>query len=147
MSLGGVQIARPWLVSTRIQNTGNQAIESRDIESPLRLTFQTSMVVSAVPRESFPDGIETLVEIEDSTVTFRHQLLNPGEWFSVDLLLDGEPARSRATARITGVSGNIDISLPKDATEPEALFIAVPKPVEWSCSVPRFVRQFGLGIF
>lgn len=105
VSVSGRQIAQPWLVTFTIKNDGNIPIEERDVEAPLRLQFERSKVVSSEIVKKNQDSVGAEVTNGSDYIILTHKLLNPGDFITVDVLLDGEPAMPpSASCRISGVS-------------------------------------------
>jgi hypothetical protein len=101
---GDVRIKAPWLVSGKIENTGNQPIEERDIEAPARIRFDGGRIVGVEILQSSQEGLASKASIEGNDVVFSHKLLNPGDWIGFDVIFDGEPTTPpTALSRISGI--------------------------------------------
>ena len=127
---GNVRIGTPWLVSGRIENTGNLSIEEHDIEAPARVRFIGGHVVGAEVTQKSQVGLCGRVNIEVNDVVLVHKLLNSGDWIGFDVIFDGEPAiPPQVSARISGIrSVKQTIVQSGDARRFPALF-PLPTPV------------------
>lgn len=102
---GDVRISTPWLISGRIENTGNRPIEEHDIEAPARIKFDRARVVGVEIVQRSQDGLFGKAAIDGNDVIFLHKLLNPGDWMTFDVIFDGEPGTPpTASSRISGIT-------------------------------------------
>lgn len=135
--LKGEPVTSPWLVSLKVENTGELSIEERDIESPLKLLFQGGKPISAETQSRSDRSISSTSVIDASSITIRHKLLNPGDWIAVDILFDGEPSiPPTALTRISGVTSPKTFSL-KPTPDNKKRFIpfGLPIPVVYTALV------------
>lgn len=92
------------VVLVRVQCTGNGPIVANDYETPLRLQFEDeATVLSADAVDTTPLGIPVSLACDGSGAIASKQLLNPGDFFTVRLLVENSKGRLEATARIAGV--------------------------------------------
>ncbi len=129
ITLGGERLQAPWLLSARLENTGNQPVEARDIESPLQLTFEQGRVVGAEVVEKSQQGLVAKATHDGNTVTVSHTLLNPGDWIGFDIFFDGEPSRPKASVRISGVSDLTQVTNLPGEKKPHPMLWSVPIPL------------------
>jgi hypothetical protein len=100
---GNAHIDSPWLISGKLQNTGNLPIEEHDIEVPARMRFGGGRVVGAEVTQRSQVGLFGRVNVDGNDVVFTHKLLNPGDWIGFDIIFDGEPGLPVASSRISGI--------------------------------------------
>ena len=100
----GQEVQDPWLLTVRIESSGNTPIEERDIEKPLTVSFNDTKILGVEVSQVNPDNIDVSVASSGSDVVVNHKLLNPGDWIVVDVLSDGEPIASEVSFRISGIS-------------------------------------------
>ena len=126
------EVKAPRVVSARFENIGNVAVEKRDIEKHLTLEFQSASVLGVEIRKRNPQNLEVVSVYDEKKVVFKHGLMNSGDWFTFDVLLDGEPDWPKASFRISGVQSPI-ITFP---LEREAVFYAtlflIPTPIQYT---------------
>jgi hypothetical protein len=128
---GGQQVRHVYLLLVRFTNSGNQPIESDDYERPLNLSVEapsrvlTVQVAETNPSNLLPDLLpdgaggwrdeippELALDSELRTVPFRSVLLNPGDSFTIKMLVSQfTPGRLGIDARIVGVKS---ISMAKE---------------------------------
>lgn len=106
----GVCVRSPWLATIRIGNTGRRAILAGDFVEPIRVRYERNApfdgYVTAASRDGlWPEGSsiwpadpESPVGNPDGVVEIQPVLMNPGEWFELQLLSDGSPGRIALTA-------------------------------------------------
>jgi hypothetical protein len=99
----GIQIRQPWLLSARLENTGDLPLERRDIEQPLTLVFQTVRVLGGDVSARSPRDLEASARVDSLSVIVTNGLLNPGDSYSIDILTDGRPQLPAASMRVSGV--------------------------------------------
>ncbi len=125
--LGEIRIAAPWLVSGKIENTGNRPIEERDIEEPLRLSFSGGHVISAEIAQKSQRALFASAAASGNDVVITHKLLNPGDWIGFDVIFDGEPAMPPDLSfRISGISHPKQIV--GTSVEPKRSVASIPLP-------------------
>lgn len=127
--LAGNSVGSPWLLSGKLENSGNTPIEERDIETPIRLTFEGGNLLSADLGSKRNPDIFAKTDVQGNTLVIHHKLLNPGDWIGFDLVFDGEPRIPAALAvRISGVeTGNQKIIQPEKYQSHLSL-VPVPRP-------------------
>jgi hypothetical protein len=105
VNIAGTRVSAPWLVSARLENSGNQPIEARDLEALPKFKFEGTKVVNADVISKSDPSIFAQTTVSDDTVSVEHKLLNSGDWIDFDILLDGEPSLPpRLSLRIVGIS-------------------------------------------
>jgi len=150
--LGAERLQSPWLFSGRIENTGDQPIEAKDVESPLQLSFDQGRVVGAEIVDKSQPAINAKATHDVNSVTISHTLLNPGDWIGFDILFDGQPARPNASARVSGVSTLLQISSPPGEKQGHPTLLNVSKPWTYFLVIlgsvaAGVVLVFGFGLF
>ena len=106
----GRPISQLTKISAVVINAGGIAIEKRDIERPSLLQFDgaRARIIEVHITQKNPPGLEASVVAEPNAVRIEHGLLNPGNSFSFEILLDGDPGGSLPAldSRISGVEPN-----------------------------------------
>ena len=132
VTVNGTQLQSPWLLAVRLENTGNQAIEEREIERPPTLHFQGGIIVAANLKQKSHEGMAAALRQTQDELVIEHKLLNPGDWISLEVIFDGEPILPpRASLRISGVSAPIQSILASGPGKQfrDTLLKGVPGPV------------------
>lgn len=135
--LKGEPVSSPWLVSLKVENTGELSIEERDIESPLRLVFNGAKPISVETQSRSDRSISSISSVDGNSITLRHKLLNPSDWIAVDILFDGEPSIPPvALTRISGVTSPKTFSL-KPVPDNRSRFapFGIPMPLVYTALV------------
>lgn len=105
VSVLGNRVMAPWILSGRLENTGTIPIEERDIEQPIQIDFGKSKIINADVVQKNQDSLFAKINTNTNSIEVIHKLLNPGDWVSFDIVLDGEPnIPPNSTLRISGVS-------------------------------------------
>lgn len=128
---GGQQVRQVYLLLVKFTNSGNQPIRSDDYERPLNLSVEaparvlTAQVAETNPSklrpDLLPDGAggwcseippELALDSEMRTLLLRSVLLNPGDSFTIKMLVSRfRPRRLKIDGRIVGVK---DIVMAKE---------------------------------
>ncbi len=132
ISLGGQLVRSPWLFSIRLENSGNQPIETRDIEAPPHLAFSSASVVGAEIVGRSQPALAASVAHKDGIVTIQHGLLNPGDWIAVDVLVDGDPGVPSVSARISGISVLSEVRPAPGPSIARATLFPLPLPLTYA---------------
>lgn len=132
VTAGGSVVTAPWLVSAKIENTGNVPIEERDIEAQAKLSFSNTKVIAVeITRKSQLD-IYGAVRAIGSDVFIENKLLNPGDWIAFDMLFDGEPLLPAVlTVRISGVAKPIQLVASAESKKLAPALFPVPLPATY----------------
>ncbi len=144
LSVGGVPVEQPWLYSIRVENTGSLPIESRDVEGPLGITFSEGRVLGAELANLIPKNLSAVVESKSNSVTIAHKLLNPGDSFVVDILLDGQPKSPSVVARISGITGITEVQVQEKDASGKSLVVSMPKSLEFLILA---ISSLGVAVF
>jgi hypothetical protein len=102
VSYGDRKLSDPYLVVVRIANTGKMEIRPEDWEEPLSLTVGSEIVDSGIVGTSSRDLKVEVTHVDSRQIRCSKILLNPGEWFDIQMLVDGPGNMSEASARIAG---------------------------------------------
>lgn len=128
---GGQRVRQVYLLLVKFTNSGNQPIRSNDYERPLSLSVEdparvlTVQVAETNPSNLLPDLLpngaggwcselppELALESELRTVPLKSVLLNPGDSFTIKMLVSRfTPGRLKIDGRIVGVK---DIVMAKE---------------------------------
>lgn len=85
----GAPVRNLSLLIIRISNSGMVPILSSDFESPLSIAFKPDTKIFDVQIiETTPAALSPQTDITDTTITIAPLLLNPGDLFTVKLLVD-----------------------------------------------------------
>lgn len=102
--LGDQDCKCPNRVTLRVQNTGAVHLSPEDFGSPIEVTFPGSVWLTAtLTGRSNPHidlGTQHYVP-NTNTYVCEPSLLNPGDWFEIEFITDGEPADPVVSAWIT----------------------------------------------
>lgn len=103
----GRPISQLTKISALVINSGPIPIEKRDVERPSVLQFDDTKarIIEAHIVQKSPPGLEATVTTESNAVRIAHGLLNPGNSFAFEILLDGDPGSALPIldSRISGV--------------------------------------------
>ena len=130
ISIDGNPVAEPWLVSGKLENSGSQPIEERDIETQATLFFSNAKIVAAEIVQKSQPGIYAAATFGGPEVIVHHKLLNPGDWIAFDIVFDGEPQIPPVLSlRISGVTAPNQrvVSFGERAAYPA--IVTLPNPV------------------
>jgi len=104
-----IPIDDPWVSIVRIRNTGKKSISQHDFSSgePITLMSPSTLVdrqLMDASNDLSPREVAEINEYEDDRdaefpVLITPKLLNPREWFDVQVISDGGPGELRVTAR------------------------------------------------
>jgi hypothetical protein len=129
-------LQKPYLLSARIENSGDLPIEERDIEGPVSMTFMSARVITVEITGVHPAGLFATATNAEKTIIISHKLLNQGDWIAFDVLLDGDPDEPTISARISGIPSitTIPLSAQQRAVSTTAAW-PLPKPVTYAALV------------
>ena len=99
---GDRHLKDPHLVVIRVANGGKVEIRPEDWEEPLSLNTSAEIIDSGVVGASSKDLQPEITSGEGHEVCLSKDLLNQGEWYDVQMLLDGSGGVSGVSARIAG---------------------------------------------
>lgn len=107
---GNEQLSDPHALTVRIRNTGMSAVRAGDYEKPIVIKVGSAQIYevfisgASEPAPYTTDDVNTEgEEAGKGVIPMRPKLLNPGDWFEVTAIVDGEP-KPMATARFAGQS-------------------------------------------
>jgi hypothetical protein len=107
-----------------IKNSGNVPIASSDFVGPIRLHIKNSTILSvSVPKQS-PSNLAVTANTEGQTIVIQPLLLNPGDYFTVQLLLTGN-WDCNIDIRAVGVSA-LEEARPPGRLGPKELYVITP---------------------
>jgi len=126
----GQTVSNPWIADVRVANSGDVPILAADNEVPPTLSFHGSRIVSASISSKSDTNPVVVLDTTLDTVRLRQQLLNPGDWYVVSVIVDGEVSKPTVSARIAGIakveeiqaSGAADVSQKKASWLSRELF-------------------------
>lgn len=105
----GVRVVAPRIVSVRIRNTGTTAIREAEYTRPVRIRYAANPPFEATVVACSPDsGLEGVRNLHAASgepdVLLQPGLMNPGEWFDVQMISDGPHGRISVDARFADQS-------------------------------------------
>lgn len=124
-------VEQPWFLTARLENTGNTPIIEDDIDTLLLLQFPAGRVLGVDIGATNPPGIPAAAIQQASEVEIEPTLLNPGDYISFDVLLDGDPKLPTALVRVVGVSRPIVLHPSDETSTFYATWFQLPRPVEY----------------
>jgi hypothetical protein len=98
------QIESPLLILLKIVNSGNLNIESKDLDQPLVATLNGEILSSSISYTS-PKGLREYVKwnvVDGKQLKFDNMLLNKGDCFEVQVLIDNPSMVSKPSATLEG---------------------------------------------
>jgi hypothetical protein len=99
----GREIKDPRLVRLRVINDGTEPISPSDYAAPLTLRFDTPIApIAPTVARQHPHNLNATVAIFEAGLEVKPVLINPGDWFEIRFLLDGELPAIRLLVRIVG---------------------------------------------
>lgn len=101
----GAHLTAPHQLRVVVSNNGNLPIHPGDVETPLVVHFDGSQVITTDDSKRAPDDLNAQCSrLDTDKVVFTHGLLNPSDRLVCNLIIDGAPAKFKATGRIAGIS-------------------------------------------
>jgi hypothetical protein len=107
------EVDNPFITQICIENTGKQVIESDDFLSPLQIYRKDASVLEWGVVDESEDSLSgdiglTIFPGEPERIDSFPSTLNPGDWFVVQIICDGNPAQPLCvTTRIKGQTRKI----------------------------------------
>lgn len=89
VTVDGAEVHSPRLISVKLEDTGNTSIQSQEIRDPLSITFTTANVLKATVTDISPKELASSVINNGKSVTIKFDLLNPGDYIVLSILVDG----------------------------------------------------------
>jgi hypothetical protein len=98
---GDQKIKDPFLLTVRVRNTGKRAIEAGDYADPITVTCTGSRPFDGFINQVFPQELRVADDPRSlaQLAALRPPLLNPGDWFELQFLTDGDPAEITVRSR------------------------------------------------
>lgn len=105
LAFQGEPLDRADSLTVRFANSGDTPIEPGDFEDRMTIDLTpSSRVLSATLEQSNPDGVKPTLSVDGHQLFIEPLLLNPGDTFSVTLVVAGDSGDPTLNARISGVS-------------------------------------------
>lgn len=104
VSLDGSPVGNVHLIVIGVKNSGNQPILEGDFVRPFRVIFgaETKLLSADVVKQT-PSNLGASFNIDPAFLQLSPLLLNPGDYFVVQLLISAPELKVSADARIVGV--------------------------------------------
>ena len=135
----GSEVRIPWLLSLRVENTGDKPIDSKDIKDNLSITFPQAQILRAQLTEKHPKEISSKIDINTNTLSVVFDLLNPQYNLSFDALLNGEPWNASTSFRMIGKYALVEVPFTQKPSQP---FVTWPRV---SSDVQVWILVFATG--
>lgn len=91
-------------VQYRIINNGNRPVQIDDFISPIKIIVSEGKILSSDVINTVPKNNNVTLKSNDSLVEIGFNLLNPGEYFVLSMLIDGASLKYEVFSRIKGIS-------------------------------------------
>lgn len=115
VQVDGVAVRNIDLMFIEVQNSGNHPISRTDFDVPFAIVFEPpAHIISAVVDAEAPDNLGVALEVEEKKVILNPMLLNPGDKFTLKLLLSSDSGKYAVLGRVVGVK-EISESRPRDS--------------------------------
>ena len=99
-----VKLENPHIVGVKFTNSGDVPIERQDFDSQLHIVFDENVrVLGHKFVKVKPEEIELVSTIKNHQIFINPTLLNAGDSFILEVLLDGKDTDFAASARISGI--------------------------------------------
>jgi hypothetical protein len=121
-------LTEPRLMVLEITNTGNAEIRAEDFAEPFRIKLKDAIRIESVTiAKTRPNGLPVqTIQPDPLTIELAPLLLNPGDQFILEVLLDGKAAEVEATGRVAGVKQISNLSPTKEPrTRPRRAYPAI----------------------
>jgi hypothetical protein len=130
VKVGNKMATAPWLLSGRLENTGNVPIELNDVEEPVKIAFLSGKILGAEISQRSQQDIYANLNFDSSSIEIHTKLLNPGDWVNFDIIFDGQPEIPGIESfRINGISTPIQLIVPEEGKKIFLTFFNIPKTV------------------
>ena len=96
VQVDGVVVRNVDVMFVEVQNSGNHPISRSDFDVPFA-------IISAVVDAEEPDNLGVALEVAEEKVTLQPVLLNPGDKFTLKLLLSNNSEKYAVLGRVVGV--------------------------------------------
>ena len=104
VQVDGVAVRNIDVMFLEVQNAGNQPVSRSDFDVPFAIEFEPpAYIISAVVDAEEPDNLGVTLEVAEQKVTLQPILLNPGDTFTLKLLLSSDSKKFAITGRVIGV--------------------------------------------
>ncbi|EMD1213029.1 hypothetical protein [Vibrio alginolyticus] len=101
-----VRLDNPHIVGIKLTNSGDVPIERQDFDSQLNIVFdKDAKVLGHKFVKVKPEEIELVSTSENHQISINPTLLNSGDSFILEVLLDGKSPDFTVSARISGIDG------------------------------------------
>jgi len=104
------------LILVKFINQGNIPIVKTDYESEIQIVFADSVnIVDAEISEKKPSNIDIAIKKNQNSIFLTPSLLNPGDYYTVRIILDSKKSDFQVLSRIAGID-KIDEVIKKEPT-------------------------------
>jgi hypothetical protein len=104
VQVDGVAVRNIDVMFLEVQNSGNHPVSRSDFDVPFAIEFEPpAYIISAVVDAEEPDNLGVTLEVAEQKVTLQPILLNPGDKFTLKLLLSSDSKKFAITGRIIGI--------------------------------------------
>lgn len=104
VQVDGVAVRNIDVMFLEVQNSGNHPISRSDFDIPFAIVFEPpARIFSAVVDAEEPANLGVSLEVEEQRVSLKPILLNPGDKFTLKLLLSSDSKGYDVVGRVIGV--------------------------------------------
>ena len=105
VSFNGKPVQNLKIYSYGVKNSGSLEIRTEDFERPLQLELSDGVRMLEVRSDrQHPKELSPRIAVNGQTVEVTPLLLNPGDFFVIDILATGEPGNIKVNQRIAGIN-------------------------------------------
>lgn len=109
VQVDGVAVRNIDVMFLEVQNSGNHPISRSDFDVPFSIEFKPpAYIISAVVDAEEPGNLGVNLEVVAHKVTLQPILLNPGDKFTLKLLLSSDSKEYRVSGRVIGVKDIVE---------------------------------------
>jgi len=113
----GVEIEDIYLTNLKIYNSGSIPIKTSDFEADISVVINKgARILEAGIKETSPPDLIIEPFLKDNKVNIRPLLLNPADYFIIDILTNSEPTPIIVSSRIVGIKRIVEYKEPVGLT-------------------------------
>lgn len=104
VQVDGITVRNIDVMFLEVQNSGNHPISRTDFDVPFAIAFESpARIISAVVDAEEPENLGVSLDVKEKKVTLQPILLNPGDKFTLKLLLSSDSKKFVVLGRVVGV--------------------------------------------
>ena len=132
VSYGGKVIHDPYKSVIRVSNGGSIPIEQRDVEAPISFRIDKAVLLDVAVVRRSPANLKANEAWNVDRIVVEHGLMNPADYFEIEVLTDGNPGWPVPTFRIAGVPEARVTVLSDERQLVRPTFFTFGRSVEWT---------------